>query len=199
MLFKRREPPSFGESVRVAVWPRRSWTRSIRYIVRRVSRLRATPHAIALGASYGVFASFTPFVGFHFVIDGIMAAVTRGSIIASAFGTFIGNPLTFPLIWIGTYKVGAFIIGSEGQFSGSQLREGFADVWSGIIHLSPGVMSSAVATVGPLIKPMLVGASILGTAVAVLSYAMVKRFVIAYLAEKRRVQEKAQNDPPPDA
>ncbi len=34
-----------------------------------------------------------------------------GSIIASAIGTAAGNPWTFPIIWIGIYRLGAMILG----------------------------------------------------------------------------------------
>ena len=49
MLFRRRQTESLLERVRVHLWPRRSWSRSGRYVVYRLRRLSATPHAIALG------------------------------------------------------------------------------------------------------------------------------------------------------
>ena len=55
MLFKRREAESFLERMRVHVWPRRSWSRSSRYVVYRLGRLSDTPHAVALGFAVGVF------------------------------------------------------------------------------------------------------------------------------------------------
>ncbi|MGI9405758.1 MAG: DUF2062 domain-containing protein [Hyphomicrobiaceae bacterium] len=186
MLFKRREPPSFGESVRVAIWPRRSWRRSTRYLMQRIWRLRGSPRAIALGCAWGVFSSFTPFMGFHFILAGVLAAVTRSSIIASALGTFAGNPLTFPLIWFSTYNLGNFILGEEGEFSGAQLRNGFADVWSGIIHLSADAFTSAFGTIWPLVKPMIVGGVLLGAIAGGFSYIVVRRMVVAYQAERRR-------------
>ena len=68
MLFDRRTPPKFKEKLRVAIWPRRNWKRSIRYVLTRMSRLRTAPSAIARGAAAGVLVSFTPFprVSFHF-------------------------------------------------------------------------------------------------------------------------------------
>ena len=81
MLFRRRTPPRLSEKIRVWLWPRRNWKRSSRYISHRLRRLRATPHAIALGCATGVFASFTPFLGGHFVLAGVLAWLTRGSIL----------------------------------------------------------------------------------------------------------------------
>ena len=51
-------------------------------------------------------ASFTPFMGFHIIIGAICARLTGGSIIAAAVGTIIGNPWTFPFIWILVYQTG---------------------------------------------------------------------------------------------
>ena len=51
MLFRRREPEGVWERFRTALWPRRSFTRSVQYLVKRVLRLTATPHAIAAGVA----------------------------------------------------------------------------------------------------------------------------------------------------
>jgi uncharacterized protein (DUF2062 family) len=109
MLFKRREAESFLERMRVHVWPRRTWTRSGRYVVYRLRRLSDTPHAVALGFAIGVFSAFTPFIGTHLVMAMLLAWVIGGSIVGAVLGTFLGNPLTYPLIWYVTYRVGNFM------------------------------------------------------------------------------------------
>ena len=40
----------------------------------------------------------------------MVAWVLRGNILASAFGTAVGNPWTFPFIWLGVYKLGSVIL-----------------------------------------------------------------------------------------
>ena len=104
MLFKRREAESFLERMRVHMWPRRSWSRSSRYVVYRLRRLSDTPHAVALGFAAGVFSAFTPFIGTHLVMAMLFAWIIGGSIVAAVLGTFLGNPLTYPLIWYLTYQ-----------------------------------------------------------------------------------------------
>ena len=111
MLFKRRTPPSWQETFRVWLWPRRSWLRSTQYVTKRILRLTATPYAIAAGVAAGVFTSFTPFMGLHFLVAALFAWLIRGNLIASALGTFFGNPLTFPIIWAATFNTGALILG----------------------------------------------------------------------------------------
>ncbi|MCB1460959.1 MAG: DUF2062 domain-containing protein, partial [Nitratireductor sp.] len=110
MLFSRRNPASWREKLRIALWPRRNWLRSTQYLAKRVLRLTASPHSVAAGVAAGVFASFTPFLGFHFMIAFAVSYVIAGNLIAAAAGTFFGNPLTFPFIWASTYGLGRFIL-----------------------------------------------------------------------------------------
>ena len=114
MLFRRRETESFLERMRVHMWPRRSWGRSSRYVVYRLRRLSATPHAIALGFAAGAFTAATPYLGTHMVMAAFIAWAIGGSIIASLLGTFVGNPITYPFIWFATYKVGNILLGAHG-------------------------------------------------------------------------------------
>lgn len=166
MLFRRRDPASRAEKVRIFLWPRRSWDRSTRYMLHRLWRLRTSSHAIAIGFAAGVFASFTPLLGLHFILAGVLAWALRGSVIASAIGTFVGNPITFPLIWIGTYKFGNWILGNSPQAS--------------TIDLSDGILWTSVDQIWPVILPMLTGAVPLGATLATILYFAVRRGVEAY-------------------
>lgn len=187
MLFKRRNPPSLVERMRVAIWPRRSWSRSVRYVINRVGRLPASAFAVAYGFACGVFSSFSPFVGFHFIIAGFLAWLGGGSILAAALGTFFGNPLTLPVIWISTYSLGSWLLDANGQFNADLLRQGFEDLWSAILTGSWEVFQSALEMLWPLVKPMMVGAVPLGMIVASIFYFAMWRLVDTY-KEKRRDQ-----------
>ena len=136
MLFKRRTPMHLRERFRIWFWPRRSFWRSAQYFAKRVLRLRATPHAIALGVSSGVFISFLPIPGFHFLLAGLVAWCLAGNVVASAIGTAFGNPLTFPVIWGATYELGHLILngGSSSPVApphlGALLRHlDFSQLW----------------------------------------------------------------------
>jgi uncharacterized protein (DUF2062 family) len=78
--------------------------------------LPGTPTRIAAGFACGVAVSFTPFIGFHFVLAVALAAAMRGNLIASAVGTAVGNPWTFPIIWAWIYSAGRWILGDESVF-----------------------------------------------------------------------------------
>jgi len=175
MLFRRREAESFLERMRVHLWPRRSWSRSSRYVVYRLRRLSDTPHAVALGFAAGVFAALTPFIGAHLILAMLLAWVIGGSIVGAVLGTFVGNPLTYPAIWYATYQTGNFILGG-------MTREQEID-------LSGGIFQSSFDQLWPMLKPMVLGCLPLGLALATLSYFLVKPMVEAYKHRRRRELE----------
>lgn len=165
------------------LWPRRSFRRSTRYFVKRALRLQASPHAIAAGVSAGVFCSFTPFIGLHFILAIILAWLVRGNIVAAALGTAVGNPVTFPFIWGATLQLGKFILRHDAATEVSPDDLGhflfeleFAKLWE------------------PLLKPMLLGASVLGAVGGVISYFIVLIAARTFREQRRkRLAEQARN------
>ena len=115
-MFKRRNPLPLIRRARELVWPRGGWRRTAIYIVHRLGRLPGTPYRIAAGFACGAAVSFTPFMGFHFVVAALLALLIRGNVIASAIGTAIGNPWTFPFIWIWTYNFGLWMLGDASKY-----------------------------------------------------------------------------------
>jgi len=184
MLFRRRNKPTNIERLRVAVWPRHSWGRSTRYFGKRVLRLTATPHAIALGFAAGAFASFTPLVGFHFIIAFLVAYIVRGNLVASALGTVIGNPLTFPFIWASTFKLGQWILGNEAAQSAHEIHKEFAK----------RLLDESIEVLLPMFKPMVVGALPLGLVTGTVCYVVVYKSVEVY--QHRRKASLASKRPP---
>ncbi len=158
MLFRRRETQSMLARLRTAVWPRHSWSRSARYFVKRVLRLSGSPHTVAAGVAAGVFASFTPFVGLHFIISFLFAFIVGGNMLAAAMGTFVGNPVTFPFIWASTYSLGSHILGQSNALA-------LHEIHYALVHRSFEVLV-------PIIAPMLVGAVPIGLPVALVVYVL---------------------------
>lgn len=172
MLFKRREAESLFERVRVHLWPRRSWARSSRYVVYRLRRLSASPHAIALGFSAGAFAAVTPYLGTHMMLAALLAWAMGGSIVGALLGTFVGNPFTYPLFWFASYKIGNALLGSEAVPADIDLRH--------------GIFHSSFEELWPILKPMTLGSFLLGFAIAALSYVLVRPMVDAYQHRRER-------------
>jgi uncharacterized protein (DUF2062 family) len=169
MLFRRRRPEGFFDRLRTALWPRRSFGRSFQYFIKRVLWLTATPHAIAAGVAAGVFASWTPLLGFHFILAFALSYVLAGNMVAAALGTAFGNPLSFPFIWALTLKVGNMLIGVE-----TGVHQKHVNLEALLRHLDVGQLWE------PVLKPMLIGAIppgvITGVAIYVLTYWAVRAF-----------------------
>ncbi len=125
---------------------------------KRVLRLRATPHSIAIGFACGIFAAFIPILGVHIAIALAIAWLIGGNIAAAVIGTTLGNPLILPFIWAATLEVGRFVM--TGSLSGDPLPPHLGGM---LRHLDFGVLWH------PLIEPMLIGAVPLGLAAAALA------------------------------
>jgi uncharacterized protein (DUF2062 family) len=113
-MFRRRTPLSIFSQIRSVVWPERGFRRLFSYLFQRVVRLPGTSASIAIGVASGVAVSFTPFVGLHFLIAALLAILMRGNVLASAIGTFFGNPWTFLLIWVSDYRLGLWLMSVTG-------------------------------------------------------------------------------------
>jgi uncharacterized protein (DUF2062 family) len=151
--------------------------------------MKASPHAIALGFAAGAFASFTPFVGLHFILAGLIAFALRSSILASAIGTVVGNPLTFPFIWLATYNVGAALLGREAK--GEVVLDLPAIPENAV---NAGMMDFAERLsqrIEPVFLPMLIGGTLLGLACAAACYFIARLSVERFKQRRKQVRVRA--------
>jgi uncharacterized protein len=110
-VFKRRTPKSYFQKVGEAFWPRGGWKRASIYVAHRLRRLPDPAHRISRGIFAGVFVSFTPFYGLHFLTAAGVAWLLRGNILAALLATFFGNPITFPIIAAVSVELGSWMLG----------------------------------------------------------------------------------------
>jgi uncharacterized protein (DUF2062 family) len=178
MIFKRRESLGFFSRVRGFFAPRKGWRRGFRYIGKRVQRLPDTPHRIALGFSCGVVASFTPLFTMHFVVGFALAWLVRGNLLASAFGTFAGNPVTFPFIALIALSIGEWLLSTP------DLHRNFD--FATIFHDLPGFFDT-------VFWPYLLGGLAPGLLAGGVSYILVRPVIAAYQNRRRgRLTEAAR-------
>ncbi|MBL8907013.1 MAG: DUF2062 domain-containing protein [Rhizobiales bacterium] len=171
-MFRSRRPQSKWSKVRDWVWPRAGVVRASRYMMHRLARMRASPHKLALGFAAGAFASFLPFIGLHFIIAALVAAIVRGNLIASAIGTVVGNPITFPFIWLASYNLGGILLGQ-----GSKEEIEFIPLQTSASLFTDGpvaVLSGVWIKLEPLLYPMLLGGTLLGLLCAAVCYGVVR-------------------------
>ncbi len=193
MVFKRRERRPILRKVQDAVYPRRGWRRAIEYIGHRVKRLPDTPHKIAIGFAVGVFISFTPLFGLHFLFAAMMAMALRGNVLASLMGTFFGNPVTFPFIATISYRTGQLFLDAsvyDDSFHGikAAIVSGFVGMWQSILSIV-GLGEPAWGQVAHFFSavfwPYMIGGLIPGLICGVAVYVLARPLVAAYQKTRR--------------
>ena len=192
MVFKRRDKPPFWRAVAHFVWPRGGWNRAFQYVKHRVRRLPDSPERIARGIWAGVFTTFTPFYGLHFVVAAFLARLMQGNIIAALMATFFGNPLTYVPIGIISLQTGHWILGSEmDEGDKASFGGAFVDAWRDLTHNFFAMFDDETADWSGLYVfyedvfiPYLAGGMIPGAIAATICYYLSAPLIRAY--QKRR-------------
>ena len=133
----------------------------------KLIRVKDTQDKLAKGFACGSMVSFTPFMGFHFFLAVIFAYIFRGNIVASLIGTFVGNPFTFPFIWIFIYNVGNIFFKNDQNVSLELTFQSLFDQGYDIL------------------MPMLIGSLIVSIPIWLISYFTLKFLMSSF--KKRRV------------
>lgn len=131
--------------------------RICRYFYYRFIRLQASPENLARGVALGLFISTTPTFGFQTFIALFLAAVFRCSKLCAVVAAQISNVLTAPIIYFGTYYLGALLLGEP--LNTDQLKNfSLQSMWD----LGPSVFAS-----------LWVGGILVGIVLAAIGYFMV--------------------------
>lgn len=194
MVFKRRNPRSYLRIAAEFFYPRGGWRRAFTYVMHRLRRLPDQPHRIARGVAAGVFISFTPLFGIHFLGAAGIALAIRGNILAALLATFIGNPVTTPFIALVSVEIGRWMLGVEGGLN-------FNDIIGAFSHAAIEIWANIRAIFGPeptswidlkhffdtIFLPYLVGGLVPGLVAAVTFHYLTLPVIRAY--QKRRAKK----------
>ncbi|MBT7642429.1 MAG: DUF2062 domain-containing protein [Rhodobiaceae bacterium] len=180
-MFRRRLPQTYWQKARQFLWPREGWIRATLYLWRRTIRLSGTPHSIALGLAIGAFVSANPILGTHILWAAFIIYFIGGNFLAAVLGTWMGNPLSFPFIWLATFNLGHLILGTSG------------DVQK-LPKLSLGLLIDApIGTLLPLIGPMLLGWIPVGLVLGALVYYPSYWSIETYQVRRRARLDRKRN------
>ncbi|SFI84210.1 DUF2062 domain-containing protein [Jannaschia pohangensis] len=200
-MFKRRDRLPIWQAILQAVWPKGGWGRAALYVKHRLRRLPDTPRKISRGIFAGVFTTFTPFYGLHFVVAALVAYVMRGNVMAALLGTFFGNPLTYVPIAVVSLNLGHFMLGTEmrgevdeGLF-GKFFRAGedlFWNSWYALTGQSVDWTATAIFW-NDVFLPWLVGGMIPGIFTGIAAYTISLPLIEAYQKRRRgRLKKKLE-------
>jgi len=147
---------------------------------RRLLAIDDPPERTALAFSIGVFIAFSPFLGLHTIMATIFAFLFRFNKVAIYTGTFLNNPFfTLVPIIIGSYAVGAFVLGRPLQIPGEGL-----ELLKNPDLFSSNYYSRLFVQSWHIVWPFTVGASVLSVVCSVLAYPLTLRALRAYRSRK---------------
>lgn len=198
MVFKRRDARSWPRVIAEFFWPKGGWKRAASYVIHRLRRLPDAPERIARGIAAGVYVSFTPLFGLHFLSAALIAFVMRGNILAALLATFVGNPITFPLFATASLETGYWLLGSEFRMPLSEVMPTFGHVtvqlWANINALFNADVvhwDSVIRFFRGVWLPYLVGSIVPGTITSIAFYYASLPLIKAYqkLRTKRRAEQ----------
>ncbi len=198
MVFKRRDKRSWWKAAVDFVYPKGGWGRAFRYVKHRLHRLPDPPHKISRGIWAGVFTTFTPFYGLHFLIAALIAVLMQGNIIAALLATFFGNPLTYIPIAVVALKTGHWLLGTEFEVADQRLDEKFADAWSDLWHNFMAIFTDDVADwhglsvfFDEVFYPYMIGGILPGIVVSSICYYLAVPVIRFYQNRRKgRIKEK---------
>ena len=170
-----REPNAAGQG------PQPKEKLSFRQMYRKLLQLDDTPHSIALGASLGMFITFTPTVGIQVLIVLILSMVVRFNRFAAIVLIYLSNPVTIIPIYYADYVIGLFVQGESGLsleefvllWDQSVITAGEVGFWG-----ATQVLFKSLGT--DVIIPMFIGGGVLGGFVGVVTYPLTLSWVQRY-------------------
>jgi uncharacterized protein (DUF2062 family) len=133
-------------------------SRRIRDFAGRVKRLEGDPHDVALGLAIGVFIGITPTIPFHTALAIAFSFLFGASKVAAALGVWISNPVTIPIFYYLSYKIGIFLVDVSSPFD-----------------VVPRSLIELVRTGADITFAAIVGGVILGIIPGILTYLLTRR------------------------
>lgn len=198
MVFKRRDKRSWWKVIADFIYPKGGWSRAFHYVRHRLHRLPDPPHKIARGIWAGVFTTFTPFYGLHFLIAVLIARGMQGNIIAALLATFFGNPLTYIPIAAASLEMGHWLLGTEFEEADQNLGEKFAeagsDLWQNLVAVVTGAprdWHGLILFYDEVFFPYMVGGIIPGIVTASICYYLAVPMIRVYQNRRKgRIKDK---------
>ncbi|MBJ3764202.1 DUF2062 domain-containing protein [Maribius pontilimi] len=192
-MFKRRKPRSTLAHMGRWLYPRGGWWRAILYMVHRLRRLPDPAYKISRGIAAGVFTSFTPLFGLHFLVAAGLAWLMGGNIVAALLATFVGNPITFPVIAGVSVGLGSKLLGQDHPLPLDETFDAFSrvsvELWTNANALLTGgsvEFDGLDLFMSRVFLPYLVGGIIPGVLAGLAAYAISRPVIAAY--QKSRIK-----------
>lgn len=129
---------------------RSRWAKPFAHLFAHPSLWHLNRRSVPRGLAVGLFAAFVLPLG-QFVLAALLAILVRGNVPLAAAATLVTNPLTFPPIYIGAYKLGRSLLDHSSSRSADELATSFGSTLldvSGPTALGLLVFAVVASTIG---------------------------------------------------
>jgi uncharacterized protein (DUF2062 family) len=152
------------------------------FIVHRVLMLDDTPHRIALGVSIGMFWTFMPVIGLQMILTGVTSIALRANKLVGMPFVWISNPATIIPCYVPSLFLGQWMLGKPvGEFDALDRAFEFE---GGIIDTTKQWLDAVWSVAGELF----LGCFVVALIIAIASYFIFYRGIIAYRRHKTHLQ-----------
>lgn len=152
--------------------------RRIKEFIKRLFMISDTPESLSRGIAIGFFFGVSIFWGLQIILAVIFAQILKGNKKAAAVMTAVSNPVTTPLIYPASYKIGHFIVNDPER----------------IIDYSSITTLRDILDLGiPFIEAILAGTVIVGAAGGLACYITAKKYLIHRKHHNEMIQAGIKN------
>jgi uncharacterized protein (DUF2062 family) len=133
---------------------------------RGILQVRETPHQIAVAFALGVFVGISPLIGFHTIGAFFLAWFLGLNRLITVAGVYVTNPWTIVPIYSFSLWVGAKIVGLQQILPVLD--------WKNVTFMY------LLKELAHLILPFVIGSTVVGISVGLISYFVIHTAVIRY-------------------
>ena len=159
-------------------------------------RLAGSPHGLAIGVAVGVFIATLPIPGAQMLLAAGLAWGLGGNVPAALLGTFWANPITLPVLWLSSHWLGQLILGGQTAFNGADVIARLSRAATSLFAPGGETLGIAYAALWPVLKPLALGATLLGAVLAFLFYWLTLHLIAGY-REGRRIPTAVDHETTP--
>ncbi|HWR58910.1 MAG TPA: DUF2062 domain-containing protein [Thermodesulfovibrionales bacterium] len=141
---------------------------ALRDKLRLILTVKETPHRLSMAFASGIFIGMSPLLGLHTILGIVVAYIFKLNRFVTLMGVFVTNPWTIIPIYTFSTWVGAKCLGMDNVIPDTD--------WSNI------TVSKLLNELSPILKPFIVGTTLIGVLAALISY-----FVVYYMTKKKDV------------
>ena len=162
----------------------RPWLRLRRFVMHNILHADDTPHSIALGTAIAVFIAILPLVGVQMFLAVAVAALFRVNRAVCIPVVWITNPITIVPLYGACLAMGRLVLGTKAdatpildELTTKSQSASWLDLefWTHLLSLMVNVGGE-----------LWIGCSIVGAAVAIISYPVMRWLVISYRERRRQ-------------